>query len=95
MGFYIETVLSICKDNWLIKHEDAERLDGTLEDSLKAHEEGFAVICVIDNGDFEAAGYAYDEDEIRRFHRPDGRPKNWVKMNRSRANELTGYEEKA
>lgn len=41
------------------------------------------MICVVDNGNFAAAGYAaagyaYDEDEFEVFKQFDGRPKTWL-----------------
>lgn len=36
------------------------------------------IVCVVDNGFFEAAGYAYDEDEMEAFRHPDGRRKIWL-----------------
>lgn len=54
-----------------------------------------AIICVLDNGAFEAAGFAYDERELAEFVAPDSfchqRPRTWVIMNRRKACELTGY----
>jgi hypothetical protein len=37
------------------------------------------LVCVVDNGFFGAAGYAYDEKEMNQFLSPDGRPKQWLK----------------
>lgn len=37
------------------------------------------MVCVVDNGIFEAAGYAYDEREFNVFTYPDGRPKIFLK----------------
>jgi hypothetical protein len=36
------------------------------------------LVCVVDNGFFGAAGYAYDESEMNQFLSPDGRPKQWL-----------------
>jgi len=36
------------------------------------------LVCVIDNGNFEAAGYAYCENEFNEFNRSDGRLKTWL-----------------
>ena len=35
------------------------------------------LVCVVDNGHFAAAGYAYSEGEYEYFAREDGRPKTW------------------
>lgn len=36
------------------------------------------LVCIVDNGMFEAAGYAYDENEFKAFNYPDGRNKIWL-----------------
>jgi len=37
------------------------------------------LICVVDNGLFEAAGYCYSEEEFKVFNDPnDWRPKTWL-----------------
>jgi hypothetical protein len=47
------------------------------------------LICVVDNGLFEAAGYCYSEDEFRAFTDPtDHRPKVWLVH--PKAKELAG-----
>lgn len=36
------------------------------------------IVCVVDNGIFEAAGYAFNEQELKIFLTPDGRKKTWL-----------------
>jgi hypothetical protein len=36
------------------------------------------LVCVVDNGMFEAAAYCYSENEFHEFKRTDGRPKTWL-----------------
>jgi hypothetical protein len=38
------------------------------------------MICVVDNGFFAAAAYAYSESEYNEFKSPDGRPKRWFTL---------------
>lgn len=38
------------------------------------------LVCVVDNGVFAAAGYAYDEREMNVFLGECGRPKTWLKV---------------
>jgi len=52
-----------------------------------------AIICVVDIGLFEAAGFAYNQRELHAFTIPDGRSRVWVIMSRKKACELTGYED--
>ena len=50
-----------------------------------------AIICVVDNGDFEAASYCYDKNEFDAFNDPyDYRPKIWLHMDKERTKQLTG-----
>lgn len=36
------------------------------------------LVCVVNNGMFEAAAYAYSPEEFNEFNRFDGRPKKWL-----------------
>ena len=42
-------------------------------------DDGFVenMVCVVDNGAFAAAAYAYNEREYQEFNHYDGRPKQW------------------
>ena len=90
MGFYIEGPVrgkaQFLRDNYsasLWKSKDApewEEIDNSE-----------AIICVVDNGIFEAAGYCYNPRELEAFARPDGRLKAWLLMDKQKAEELTGY----
>jgi hypothetical protein len=42
-------------------------------------EEGKGIICVVDNGPFQAAAYAYSQSELDAFKYPCGRPKAFLK----------------
>lgn len=80
MGRYIQTGAAvknkaaiICEqfNGELVSVEQAGQLMGDLE--------SVAVVCVVDNGPFEAAAYCYSLDEFQAFSRPeDSRPKKWI-----------------
>jgi len=47
-------------------------------------EDTMALVCVVDNGPFDAAGYAFDDREKEAFSQPDDlRPKRWLVMEKS------------
>ena len=57
-----------------------------------------AVICVVDNGQFEAAGFCYSHGEFERLNSPDrytfpSRPRTWLLMDSSLAEELSGFKQ--
>jgi hypothetical protein len=59
------------------KVTDLLTIDGAKQiDSPKEWEEN--LVCVVDNEIFDAAAYAYDEREMKRFLQSDGRPKQWM-----------------
>lgn len=49
------------------------------------------LVCVVNNGPFEAAAYCYNEQEFDAFKEPDGRSKVWLLMDRAKAEKLSGY----
>lgn len=36
------------------------------------------LVCVVENGYFDAAAWCYNLEERNAFHNPDGRPKTWL-----------------
>ncbi len=93
MGYYIEVPEKKEKAQQLVKLYGARILDKKPSFNEVAPNE--AIICVLDNGPWEAAGFAYDARELTVFATPDRlgyqRPRTWVIMNRATACRLTGY----
>jgi len=90
MGYYIQT----------------GGVHGKAEEICKRNEEAFVIpqptsfskvpasmglICVVDNGPFEAAAFCYSEREFETFTQSDGRYKVWLLMDRAKAEKLSGY----
>lgn len=50
--------------------------DGGIPDDGKVFKEN--LVCVVENGPFDAAGYAYSEREFEAMSYPDGRRKKWL-----------------
>ena len=49
------------------------------------------LVCVVENGMFDAAGYCYSEEEFKEFSNPtDLRPKRWIVY--LYAKEMSGYQ---
>jgi len=44
---------------------------------------GKAVLCVVENGPFDAAAWAFSQGELECFKREDGRPKSWLTVDSS------------
>jgi hypothetical protein len=63
--------------------------------SLAEVPEDKALICVIDNGPFEAAALIYSDRELQDFTRGDDwRPRQFFLMCKVKAHELCGYRSK-
>ena len=74
MGYYINKI----GENFLPAKGKAEMLlenGGTKVDGKNFQEN---LICVVDNGPFEAAAYCYNQNEYEEFARNDGRSKVWL-----------------
>lgn len=91
MGFYIEVPHNKGKAGHLVELYGAEILDKAppgFQDSQKD-----ALICVVDNGPWEAAGLIFSSREFQAFSYPDGRPKTWLLMDKQKAWKLAGFSE--
>jgi hypothetical protein len=78
MGYYIQTAAPKGKTEAICKELSGIEISQD-EAEFFVKEQMGAVICVVDNGPFEAAAYCYNLDEFRVFTDPqDARPKRWV-----------------
>jgi len=94
MGFYIQTSGLLGKAEAIIEKYGAERLLVPPE-SFAAIPEGKALIVVVSNGPFEAAGFVYSQQEFEAIVLPnlgDCRPRAFLLMDRKLAEEITGYD---
>lgn len=83
MGYYINGIGVSHRDkvSQLVNKHNAKETDDTFKPDL---------VCVVDNGPFAAAGYAYSEEERNEFARNDGRTKIWLVV--PNAAKLSGFE---
>ena len=89
MGYYVQGPAHR-KADFIMKNYDAMKV--TLPEAKEAVIEGMGVICVVDNGAFEAAAFCYNEQEFNAFNDPsDNRPKTWLIMDRKKAEELSKF----
>ena len=92
MGYYIETKHPLNKASQIVCQHKGEIVPKPLNfDNIP---EDKALIVVVQNGMFDAAGYAFDEREFKSFTQPsDLRPKTFILLDKEIANKLTGYKE--
>lgn len=50
------------------------------------------LVCVVENGFFDAVGYAFSQEEMEQFQIPDHRRKTWLTV--PNADVLSGYSER-
>lgn len=90
MGYYIETDAINGKAQYLVKNYGGKLV--TRQEFLAADVKENGLIIVVNNGYFEAAGFCFNDGERQAFtDLSDDRPKQYVIMNRSLAEKLTGY----
>lgn len=80
MGRYIQTGAAAKNKAAIICEEfGGEIVTVEQAEQLMSDPESVAIVCVVDNGPFEAAGYCYSLDEFKEFSSPgDHRPKTWI-----------------
>lgn len=67
MGIYLQCPEAKGKVDFLIREHKAQELVGATPLTLPEKDSGMEVVCVIDNGLFEAAGFAYSSRELQEF----------------------------
>ena len=93
MGYYIETPSPVFKAEQLIKQHGAVRIPPPRGYDDIPH--GQVPICVVQNGMFDAAGIAYNDNELEEFkaNTYDRRPRTWLTLPREKVLELNSYVE--
>jgi hypothetical protein len=83
MGFYIQAPLNLGKAEWISSEYGEAQLIPQPEKFSDIPEEKF-LICVVNNGPFEAAAVIYSEQEFREFtaDSTDNRPKKFLLLSR-------------
>jgi hypothetical protein len=92
MGYYIEVPQNLHKAEQIINMYNAIQLPSAPHSVSQLP--NMAVICVVENGLFDAACYCYNDREIAAFADPnDHRRKTWLGMSKPLAKKLTGCSE--
>lgn len=90
MGYYIQTPQNLDKAEQIV-----HLFGGVIIPQPKSLDEvpaDKALIAVVSNGAFDAAGLVYDQLEFREFTSPrDPRPKKYVLVDKALAHEMAGY----
>ena len=93
MGYYIEVPNNKGKAKQLIDLYGAEITSRPLQ--FKDIPDGKGLICVVENRQFDAAGYCYSSREMDAFmtdYGPQGqRPRLWLYMDKNLAEKLSGF----
>jgi len=88
MGYYIQTPeITHGKADYLVDQHGAERVGDDAQSTDETH-----LVCVVENGFFDAAAIVYDERERESFlaTADDARPRTWLLVDRSVCRELCG-----
>jgi hypothetical protein len=89
MGYYIQGPAK-CKAQYIVSEYDGEIIAEPKYFNMLPVDK--ALVCVVDNGAWEAAGYCHNEKEFNMFANPrDRRPRKWLIIDKNKAIELAGY----
>lgn len=92
MGYYIQTPMTIEKVDYLKNRHGAKEIEcpGSLNEIPY---EDKALVMVVDNVIFEAAGYIYDDNELKRAlpTRKDQRKRTWLLMDKEWVENVTHF----
>ena len=80
MGFYINPK-GMTKEAFLAEHGK----ELSLAEVSWPPKDDEALVCMVDNGPFRAAGIMVDEREFAQWGRPDHRPRKWFTLNKQLA----------
>lgn len=95
VGYYIETPVAQAKAAWLVGNDKASPCPHP-PGSISELDEDHILVCVVENGPFDAAGVCHNDRELERFNDPrDLRPKTWLVMERGVALEMAPWLEGA
>lgn len=76
MGIYLETPFQLDKAMQLKRDHGAQVVNRP--EHLSDIPKDKTLVCVVENGLFDAAGIAYSQEEMESFAHYDGRPKTWM-----------------
>jgi hypothetical protein len=92
MGFYIQGP-ALCKAQYIVSEYDGKIIP--CPNAFSEIPQDKALLCVVNNGPFEAAAYCFSEREFEAFtESTDERRKTWLIMDKQKVHELTGYKER-
>lgn len=90
MGYYIETDRTQHRAGWLVRYWDGQII--TKPKSFSEIPADKALIVVVQNGYFDAAGLCYSESEFEAFTDPtDPRPITYVLLDKELVYKEAGY----
>jgi hypothetical protein len=90
MGYYIEVPKDLHKAFQIINIYGAKKLMAPPK-TLSEIPSDQALICVVENGPFDAAAYCYNDGELKDFSYQDGRMKTWLTLDKKLVEKLTDF----